>query len=202
MILNSKAFSGEEAMKILEKDSNIEVVILDVKMPGMGSIETLAEIHRKYPLVEVIMLSGHVDVESAIEGMKQGAFDYLMKPVDRTQLLQVLARHTVPGEAGAAPRVLVVEDDDEPALFKVSRVVYSLERHPSRDGPVSHDADDEVVVSAQVAGGRQQFVLGARFELAVSEIVRDGIVKQHDILPDKILDLDDLDDLDDEDEDL
>ena len=83
----SKAFSGEEALQVLEKDSNIEVVILDVKMPGMGGIETLAEIHRKHPLVEVIMLSGHVDVESAIEGMKQGAFDYLMKPVDMDQII-------------------------------------------------------------------------------------------------------------------
>ena len=83
----SKAFSGEEALQVLEKDSNIEVVILDVKMPGMGGIETLAEIHRKYPLVEVIMLSGHVDVESAIEGMKQGAFDYLMKPCDMDQII-------------------------------------------------------------------------------------------------------------------
>ena len=83
----SKAFSGEEALQILERNSSIEVVILDVKMPGMGGIETLAEIQRKYPLVEVIMLSGHVDVTSAIEGMKQGAFDYLMKPVDMDQII-------------------------------------------------------------------------------------------------------------------
>ena len=83
----STAFSGEEALQVLERNGSIEVVILDVKMPGMGGIETLAEIHRKYPLVEVIMLSGHVDVESAIEGMKQGAFDYLMKPVDMDQII-------------------------------------------------------------------------------------------------------------------
>jgi len=76
----SKAFSGEEALQVLEENANIEVVILDVKMPGMDGIETLTEIKKKYPLVEVIMLSGHADVESAIDGMKQGAFDYLMKP--------------------------------------------------------------------------------------------------------------------------
>ena len=81
------AFSGQEALDILDKQPNVDVVILDVKMPGMGGIETLAEIHRKYPLVEVIMLSGHVDVASAIEGMKQGAFDYLMKPVDMDQII-------------------------------------------------------------------------------------------------------------------
>ena len=83
----SKAFSGEEALKVLDENKNIEVVILDVKMPGMDGIETLVEIKRKNPLVEVMMLSGHTDVASAIDGMKQGAFDYLMKPVDMDQII-------------------------------------------------------------------------------------------------------------------
>jgi len=81
----SKAFNGEE--QVLETNRTIELVILDVKMPGMDGIETLAEIKKRYPLVEVIMLSGHADVESAIEGMKQGAFDYLMKPCDIDQMI-------------------------------------------------------------------------------------------------------------------
>ncbi len=83
----SKAFNGEEALQVLETNRTIELVILDVKMPGMDGIETLAEIKKKYPLVEVIMLSGHADVESAIDGMKQGAFDYLMKPCDIDQMI-------------------------------------------------------------------------------------------------------------------
>ena len=83
----SKAFSGEAALEVLEKNHAIEVVILDVKMPGKNGIETLTEIKKKWPLVEVIMLSGHADVESAIDGMKQGAFDYLMKPCDIDQIL-------------------------------------------------------------------------------------------------------------------
>ena len=83
----SKAFSGQEALQVLEENKNIEVVILDVKMPDMDGIETLAEIKIKNPLVEVMMLSGHADVESAIEGMKHGAFDYLMKPADMEQII-------------------------------------------------------------------------------------------------------------------
>jgi DNA-binding NtrC family response regulator len=74
------AYSGEEALKKLAEHSTIEVVVLDVKMPGMDGIATLKEIRNKFPLVEVIMLTGHATVESAIEGMKLGAFDYLMKP--------------------------------------------------------------------------------------------------------------------------
>lgn len=76
------AHSGPEALKELEKNQDVEVVVLDVKMPGMDGIETLKKIKSQFALVEVIMLTGHATVESAIEGMKRGAFDYLMKPCD------------------------------------------------------------------------------------------------------------------------
>jgi len=72
--------SGEEALKVLE-NKQVDVVVLDVKMPGMDGIETLREIKKRYPLIEVIMLTGHANVEVAIEGMELGAFDYLMKPM-------------------------------------------------------------------------------------------------------------------------
>jgi DNA-binding NtrC family response regulator len=81
------AHSGEEALQKLSKTNTIEVVILDIKMPGMDGIEALKQIKSRYPLVEVIMLTGHATVESGIEGMKQGAFDYLMKPCDINDLV-------------------------------------------------------------------------------------------------------------------
>lgn len=80
-------FSGQEAIKVLGEDPQIEVVILDVKMPGMDGIDTLKEIRLKFPLVETIMLTGHATVESAIQGMKLGAYDYLMKPCDMNELI-------------------------------------------------------------------------------------------------------------------
>lgn len=83
----SSAFNGQEALDKLEKSRSIEVVILDVKMPGMDGLETLGKIRKKYPLVEVVMLTGHATVESAIDGMKLGAFDYLMKPCDMDILI-------------------------------------------------------------------------------------------------------------------
>jgi len=76
------AFSGDEALKVLQKEDAVDVIILDVKMPEMDGIETLQEIKKQHPLKEVIMLTGHATVETAIEGMKMGAFDYLMKPCD------------------------------------------------------------------------------------------------------------------------
>ena len=76
------AFGGQEALDILTKNRTLDVVILDVKMPDMDGIETLRKIKKDFPLMEVIMLTGHATVETAIEGMKLGAFDYLMKPCD------------------------------------------------------------------------------------------------------------------------
>lgn len=81
------ANSGEEALEKIARNNEVEVVILDVKMPGMDGEETLREIKKRHPLVEVIMLTGHASVESAIEGMKLGAFDYLMKPCDMDILM-------------------------------------------------------------------------------------------------------------------
>jgi DNA-binding NtrC family response regulator len=81
------AFSGKEALEKLDQNSKIEVVILDVKMPEMDGIETLRQIKMKFPLVEVIMLTGHATVESGLDGMKLGAFDYLMKPCDMDVLI-------------------------------------------------------------------------------------------------------------------
>jgi DNA-binding NtrC family response regulator len=82
------AYDGQEALNYLEKNSGIEVVILDIKMPNMDGMTALKEIKSKFPLVEVIMLTGHATVETGIEGMKMGAFDYLMKPCDMDQLIQ------------------------------------------------------------------------------------------------------------------
>ena len=81
------AYSGHEALSKLESNKLVDVVILDVKMPGMDGIEALQEIKKRFPLIEVIMLTGHATVESAIDGMKLGAYDYLMKPCDIDQLL-------------------------------------------------------------------------------------------------------------------
>jgi DNA-binding NtrC family response regulator len=83
----SIALSGPEALEKLEHDPSTDVVVLDVKMPGMDGIETLKAIKARYPLIEVIMLTGHATVESAIDGMKVGALDYLMKPCDMDVLM-------------------------------------------------------------------------------------------------------------------
>ncbi|UCB49278.1 MAG: response regulator [Deltaproteobacteria bacterium] len=80
------AKSGEEALELLQ-ESPVDVVVLDVKMPGMDGIQALKEIRRRHPLVEVVLLTGHASTEVAIKGMELGAFDYLMKPIGMDELL-------------------------------------------------------------------------------------------------------------------
>ena len=80
--------SGEAAIELL-KNELFDVILLDVKMPGgIDGIEALREIKKIQPLAEVVMLTGHASLETSIEGMKLGAFDYLLKPMKLENLLE------------------------------------------------------------------------------------------------------------------
>ncbi|MFH2220243.1 MAG: response regulator [Pseudomonadota bacterium] len=81
------AFSGMEALNRLEKDDTVDVVVLDVKMPGLDGIQTVETLKKKHPLVEVVMLTGHAEIHSAVEALKFGAFDYLTKPFELNDLI-------------------------------------------------------------------------------------------------------------------
>ncbi len=82
------ATSGAEALDRLETGNTIDIVVLDIQMPRQDGISTLKRIKTEYPLVEVIMLTGHATVQSAVDAMKRGAFDYLIKPYDLEALLE------------------------------------------------------------------------------------------------------------------
>lgn len=78
--------NGSEALSLL-KEIPVDVVVLDVRMPEMDGIQVLRQIKTFDPLVEVIMLTGHANLEVAVEGMRLGAFDYLLKPAPIEELL-------------------------------------------------------------------------------------------------------------------
>lgn len=78
--------SGIEALEFL-KEKKVDVIVLDIKMPGLDGIETLGEIKKSDPGIEVVLLTGHGTVDTAIEGMRNGAFDYLMKPCEIDNLI-------------------------------------------------------------------------------------------------------------------
>jgi DNA-binding NtrC family response regulator len=79
-------YSGEAALEYIDK-KQVDVVVLEVRMPEMSGIETLKGIKKRNTLIEVIMLTGHANLEVAIESMELGAFDYLLKPIEIDALL-------------------------------------------------------------------------------------------------------------------
>lgn len=81
------ANSGREALDTLASQE-ADVVFLDIKMPGMDGIETLQHIKKDHPITEVIILTGHATMETAVEGLKLGALDYLIKPVSMKDFLK------------------------------------------------------------------------------------------------------------------
>jgi DNA-binding NtrC family response regulator len=88
------AFSGKDGLEKLKENQNIDVIILDVKMPGMNGIEALKEIKKLSPLIEVILLTGHATIKSGIDGMKLGAYDFLTKPCDIEEIVNKVEEAT------------------------------------------------------------------------------------------------------------
>ena len=119
---------GLEALRRLEETNTIEVVLLDLKMPLMDGIATLQLIKKQYPLVEVVMLTGDATIDSAIEAMKSGAFDYLVKPFDIDQVIDKIN--------AAAKR----KRDREAKIREVRSRPYISERE--RDDLISRILDD------------------------------------------------------------
>ncbi|MEF2230606.1 MAG: response regulator [Pseudodesulfovibrio sp.] len=95
---------GGEALEALASEP-FDVVLLDIKMPGMDGIKVLGEIKQRHPLVEVIMFTAHANTDIVISSLAMGACDYLLKPADVDDLLQKIAaaadRRKGKEEAGA-----------------------------------------------------------------------------------------------------
>jgi DNA-binding NtrC family response regulator len=82
----AEAASGEAALRALAEAAP-DVVMLDIRMPGMSGLEALEEIKRRAPLTEVIMLTGHASLDAALEIMRRGGYDYVLKPCPLEELL-------------------------------------------------------------------------------------------------------------------
>jgi two-component system, OmpR family, response regulator len=101
--------SGKDALLAVER-RDFDIAILDVKMPGMDGIETLRHLKKRKPATEVIMLTGHGSVESGIQGLQLGAYNYVMKPVPLDELLKQMQQ--------AYERKLIEQDRDKAPAAK------------------------------------------------------------------------------------
>jgi DNA-binding NtrC family response regulator len=105
--------SGVEALELIDTEP-YDVVILDLQMPGMDGIEALARIKRRQPDIQVVLLTGHATVEKGVEAMKQGALEFLEKPIDLSQLSEVIHR-------AKAEKMILVEQDAEERIREILR---------------------------------------------------------------------------------
>jgi len=83
--------TGVDALRLIDSDE-FDVVVIDVKMPGLGGLGLIRRIKARRPDLQVVLLSGHGSAEDAAEGMRLGAVDYLMKPVNIDTLVEILRR--------------------------------------------------------------------------------------------------------------
>jgi len=90
--------SGIAALNAIEQNPP-DVLVLDLKMPDLNGLEVLAKVKEDFPVIEVIILTGHGSFEAGKEGMEQGAFDYIMKPVDLNQLIGKIKEAYLQGKA-------------------------------------------------------------------------------------------------------
>lgn len=99
------AGNGQEALDMMAKGA-FELVVMDVKMPVLDGMAALQRIHSQWPRTKVILLSGHADMQLAVQAMSQGAFGYLMKPVDLDELIfkleDAVTQSRLEGEAASA----------------------------------------------------------------------------------------------------
>ena len=87
----SLADTAERALDAL-RASSVDAILTDLMMPGMGGMELLAEVKRSWPLTQVIMMTGHGTVERAVEAMRLGAHDFVIKLIAKAELLAILDR--------------------------------------------------------------------------------------------------------------
>lgn len=142
------AFSGEQCLKILEEHPK-DVVVLDVKMPGMNGLETLKRIRTEHPDTEVILLTGQATTQDGVEGIKSGAFDYLSKPIELEHLL---------GKIGQAyDKILRLEEKRREEAFReqLEQQMIATERLASLGTlatGVAHEINNPLAIIKEAAG--------------------------------------------------
>jgi DNA-binding NtrC family response regulator len=143
------ASDGLEALARLSECA-FHVVLCDLRMPRMGGMELLKAIRREYPEIEVVVLTGHGSVESAVAAMKEGAFDFLEKPLGSPDALKLTVDRAVERLRLKAVQEIAVHDTDPPLGYG-SPAMQAVERALQKVAPT----DATVLLQGESGSGKE-----------------------------------------------
>jgi DNA-binding NtrC family response regulator len=103
--------SGADALELVD-DETFDVVVLDLKMPGIDGLEALKRIKKRRPDIQVVLLTGHATVEQGVEAIKEGALEFLEKPIDLTSLTDTIHR-------AKATKMVLVENETRERIKEI-----------------------------------------------------------------------------------
>ena len=144
--------SGEEALEALSVQ-DVEVVLLDLKMPGLGGMETLKRMKEAGVAAEVIILTGHPDIDDAIQAMKLGAYDYLTKPARLAEVEELLKRAAEKKELqreNVALKRMVAQKEGSALILGRSSAIRALLDTIKQIGP----SDANVLIQGETGTGK------------------------------------------------
>ena len=129
-----EAADGGAALELLKREQ-VDAILTDLRMPKMNGLELLEAVRRAHPEIPVVMLTAHGTVGSAVEALKQGAFDYLTKPFDPDEIRQVMEKAVNTRRLAAREARLPADEDPEPLLFGSSHALAEVKHVIERVAP-------------------------------------------------------------------
>ncbi len=165
-----KAASGAEALSQVEKSSP-DAILLDIKMPGMDGFEVLEQLQKRQVAAPIIIISGHGTIETAVEAVKSGAYDYLEKPLDRSRLLVTLGNCLQHQRVLEDCQTLRTKAGLQAPLVGESQAIQDVRLFIEKVGPT----DSTVLITGENGTGKELVVnaihrASSRFDKALIEV--------------------------------